>query len=139
VRGFTLLELAAATLLVTVLALVTGAAHRATAGATIALRDRARAVTEVRAAVEWLRQDLGGARGVHRHASETLSIAGVGGASVLYRRDGRRLLREGIAVALEIAAFEITALPGGGTRIGLAAGSGDSRCEMTLLWGSDAP
>ncbi len=138
-RGFTLLELAVASLLVAILALATGAANRATARATIALRDRARAVTELRMAVEWLRQDFGGARGARAAGGGTLEITPVRGTPLLYRRDGRRLLRDGTAVALEVGAFEVSALPGGRTRIALATGSGDAACAMTLFWGSDAP
>jgi len=138
-RGFTLLELAVASLLVTILALATGAANRATTRATIALRDRARAVTELRMAVEWLRQDLGGARGAKAADASTLEIARADGAPLLYRRDGRRLLRDGTAVALELSGFEVSALPGGGARIVLATGTGDAACAMTLLWGCDAP
>lgn len=150
-RGYTMLEIVIVSFLVMLLALTTAAAFRYFNPALYALRDRTRAVTELRMAVAYLLEDFAGAeeaqivdggkvRILRRPDVSKLLGGGSNDQGVEYYREEGRLIRHDrkpeveTTVALDITEFAVYSPDGDETRILLKAGSGLGERTITLVW-----
>ena len=152
-RGHTLVEVLVTAILVAILGIVFGLAGRFMSGETVKLRKRARAVSELRMAVEYLRQDLaraqsaqaitdGGLRIVPEDPIADLEppIDPATDRTIEYITSEGRLIRQDAGtetdtvVAVNLAAFDVDHPDGIQTRIYLSAGEGDLTRAVTLIW-----
>ena len=149
--GLTLLELLVAVVVSTVLVLSAMAVWTPLDGATLSLRDRARAAGELRLVTDQLLADLGGAESVLPNLDGELRVvrrpevasllgapAGLDAGIVWGLSDGV-LVREDLQLntvftaSRALAAFTVS-LDAGETVIDLAAGTGDDARGLELRW-----
>ena len=146
-RGHTLVEVTITSLLVAVLAMGVSGAWRALGGATIKLQHRARAATELRAVVEFLRQDFGAAGSVQVTGGGKLRIrwiaevkAIVGSQHVDYEFADGKLTRKNpsgdatTVVGIDLVEFEVEEGEEEEVTVRIAAGEGLGRRAVTLRW-----
>jgi prepilin-type N-terminal cleavage/methylation domain-containing protein len=156
-RGFTLVEVLVAAVLVGVFATISAGAARFVGTSTAAMRERARATTELRMATEYLRQDLGAAESVEIAEGDALRItrrpacarlagslvhlpSGDADAGVRYALRDARLVRTEIAsgtevvVAMAMTAFTLSERSDDEIGVYVAAGHGPERRAVTLVW-----
>lgn len=149
--GFTLVELMVTMTLASIVMTLSLRAWKPMSHATLELRDRARAVAELRLAVDGLLQDLGGADSVvvtvdgdlaifrEQAVAEVVGAWSGGDLGILYSLDGEQLLREDLALgtsvvtATRLEAFEVTD-GASGVDVRLAVGSDLTYREVTLTW-----
>lgn len=153
VGGYTMVDILAASALLGIFASVAVGAARFVGVATSSLRDRARAASELRMAVEYLREDLGGAVTVEAVDDTTVRIlreetvarlagAWISGADagVEYAADGGRLVRRDLATdtsvvaALGITEFDVEEPAADEVTIRISAGTGSEEHAVTLAW-----
>lgn len=151
--GHTLVEMVVVGMLVAVLGISASRAWQPVGHSIDGLRDRAVAASELRLAVEYLRQDLGGAEKVAQHGRDGIQIrreaasaflAGVPQGSpdpgIRYRLDGDKLIREDLAtketfiVARALTGMKVRHHAGAEVRITLSAGPDSDRRDLTLAW-----
>ena len=152
-RGYTLLELVLTALSVAVLAIVVGAAWGLFTPAIYSLRDRTRGVTELRMALEYLRQDFAGVEAAlptldgNLMITRNKSVAKLEGGwqagmdqGVEYAFSAGRLVRRDVkpntevVVALNLNSFVVDQPDPSTTRVVLSAGEGQGVRTVTLLW-----
>jgi prepilin-type N-terminal cleavage/methylation domain-containing protein len=151
--GYTLIEVLLASTLLGGFAVVAAGAARFMGVATSHLRERTRAATELRMAVEYLLQDLGGAVTATRTAAgalritrdETVARLADGwivdaDAGIEYRLDADRIVRmdlasgEEVVAARKAAAFVVDEPAVDETTIEIAVGEPSERRTLTLAW-----
>jgi len=152
--GFTHLELMIGVLVSSVIVTVGTLAWRPISGNTLALRDRARDVAEMRLAVEALLADLGGAETalpgpdpgelliVREQAVAELQGAWDAGADegILYSFAGGDLLRQDLAlgssviIAQHLLQFDVERVDGTETHLRLRTGTGLEERSVELVW-----
>ena len=148
--GFTLLEMTIVVLVSMMVFLLGASLHAHYSRRSADLIERAETLRELRLAVEWLRQDVGGADNIRRLNSARLRIsrspetlARVGGtapdAGIDYLLTGEHLERidrelgGNFVVATGLTAFEVTER-GQDIEILLRAGTGTEEQEIVVLW-----
>ena len=149
--GLTLLELLVSVVVSTILVLSAMAVWNPIDGATLALRDRARAAGELRLVTDQLLADLGSAESalpnidgeLHlvRRAEVATLLGAPGGldAGIVWGLSGGVLLREDLQlntsfpISRSLAGFTV-ALDAGETVIDLSAGTGDDVRGLELRW-----
>jgi len=152
--GFTYLELMIGVLVSSVIVTVGTLAWRPISANTLALRDRARDVAEMRLAVEALLADLGGAETalpgpdgnelliVREQAVAELQGAWDAGADegILYSLAGDDLLRQDLAlgssviIAQHLLQFDVVRVDGIETHVSLRTGTGLEERSVELVW-----
>ncbi len=152
-RGHTLIELMVVATLLGVLGIVFGLAGRYMSGETVRRRLRARVASELRMAVEFLREDLaraakvgprdGGGLLIYREApvdglenpkswvaDEPLEYVNKGGR--LYRLDPGSL--QALVVARHVSTFKAEMPDGLQTRLHIGVGEDQQERSVTLIW-----
>ena len=151
-RGHTLLELVVVATLIGIFGVVFGLAGRYMSGETVRLRLRARVASELRMALEFLRQDLARASKVVAE-KDTLRIiredpikglesekAWPAGTEIVYTTAEDRLIRASevpaskTVVARLISWFEADQPDGYATHVRIGAGEGPLERSVTLIW-----
>ncbi|MBL7009219.1 MAG: hypothetical protein ISR76_09490 [Planctomycetes bacterium] len=151
--GHTLSEMVIVGMIVALIATYATRAWNPIGDSIVGLRERAVASSELRLAVEYLREDFGGAAAVVEESGEKLlirreeAVAFVGGVPVgtadpgiRYWLDEDRLVRKDLwtlqefVVARRVGSFQITRFHGIEYRVALTAGADSDQRTITLAW-----
>ncbi|MBC8328562.1 MAG: type II secretion system protein [Planctomycetes bacterium] len=151
--GHTLVEMVIVGMIVALVATFATRAWNPIGDSIVGLRERATASSELRLAVEYLREDFGGAAEVAEETGEKLLIrreaavafvagvpSGTADPGIRYWLDEDRLVRRDLwsrdefVVARKVGSFQITRFHGIEYRVALTAGADSDQRTITLAW-----